>query len=187
MEYPVGTGRILLLNGHVMDVMNPEADDFDLEDIAQALSQEARFGGRCREFYSVAQHSYYMSYMTPPEKAKQYLLHDGVEAYMRDMASPWKPLMPEYKAHEKRLAGHLALSFGMAVDAFEDPGMKLIDRKIQALEAATLLDDPSPVFAWCGTPDGSMFDIDKDFQAWDWKTAKRLFINRFHEIKDAGF
>jgi uncharacterized protein len=168
--------------GNAFDVQNPERGDFNIEDIAHSLAQIARFGGRCKDFYSVAQHSFYVSYMMGPKKAKIGLLHDASEAYLSDIASPIKPLLPDYVALEKSLQGKLALAFDLPVDAFEDPDLKLMDKKIQGMEAANLITNPQTVYAWCGYPDDTMFSIDRNFKPWPWKDAKRMFINRYWEI-----
>ena len=175
-------GIITDLDGNSFDVQNPDRGDFNIEDIAHALAQEPRFSGRCKEFYSVAQHSFYMSYMGPPEKAKAYLLHDGTEAYLRDIASPIKPLLPDYVALEKALGGKLALAFDLPVDAFDDPDLKMMDKKLQGMEASVLIKNPHTVYAWCGYPDDTLFSIDRNFKPWPWKDAKRMFLNRYWEI-----
>ena len=74
-----------------------------IEEIGDALSKLCRFRGHCREFYSVAQHSYLVSRLAM-ELARERgqsiaeqlkagiggLLHDAHEAYLGDYAKPTK-------------------------------------------------------------------------------------------------
>jgi len=74
-------------------------DEVDLEDIAIALSNLCRFGGRCRQFYSVAQHSLWVADQVKelrPELELCALLHDAAEAYVGDVVSPIKPWLGVY-------------------------------------------------------------------------------------------
>ncbi len=63
-----------------------------IEDIAHALSNICRFGGHTKHFYSVAEHSIYVSRYCPPEMKLIGLLHDATEAYVWDMIKPLKSM-----------------------------------------------------------------------------------------------
>ncbi|MEQ5274693.1 HD family hydrolase [Proteus terrae] len=78
-------------------------EDIDIQDIASGLANECRFNGQIDNFYSVAQHSVYVSYLVAPEYALEALLHDASEAYVKDLPSPLKKLLPEYKEIEKSI------------------------------------------------------------------------------------
>lgn len=94
---------ISTFTGKHFDFINITMDDICIEDIAQGLSNECRFAGQISQFYSVAQHSVYVSQIVPPEYALEALLHDASEAYCKDLPSPLKALLPEYKAIEKKV------------------------------------------------------------------------------------
>lgn len=69
--------------------LDPRAGEVDILDIAQALSNQARYGGHCR-FYSVAEHSVLVSHLVPPKLALAGLLHDASECYTNDLTRPMK-------------------------------------------------------------------------------------------------
>lgn len=107
------------------DLLNPTPDMVDIRDIAHALSNQCRFNGHCRAFYSVAQHSMHVSWMasasTEPVMTREEtligLLHDATEAYVGDMVRPLKDLLPEFKAIEDRIWRVIATKYlGRAVD-----------------------------------------------------------------------
>lgn len=76
---------------------------FLIEDIAHALGMQCRFNGMVRHFYSVAEHSVIVSLLMKEldlGDPMEGLLHDAHEAYVGDMVSPWKPVLPEWKRFE---------------------------------------------------------------------------------------
>lgn len=80
-------------NGRTFWPLDPRADEVHIDDIAHALSNICRWGGRVCEFYSVAQHSLHVAQIverTRPDLALQALLHDAAEAYLGDVATPIK-------------------------------------------------------------------------------------------------
>lgn len=94
---------ILLLSGEYFDLAEPEACAFQVSDIAHALGNICRFTGHTQRFYSVAEHSVICSHMVPPEDAMAALMHDAAEAFIGDVSSPLKSLLPDYKAVEQRV------------------------------------------------------------------------------------
>lgn len=103
--------------------LDPRADEISIEDIAHALSNVCRFGGHCREFYSVAQHCVLVanramqltgnSLPFDPMPAKWGLLHEAAEAYIGDMIRPLKRSMFAFKAAEERILQCVAECFGL--------------------------------------------------------------------------
>ncbi|HCR3554408.1 TPA: HD family hydrolase [Morganella morganii] len=99
--------------GKHIDFTNITPDQICIEDIARGTSNICRFAGQLENFYSVAQHSVYVSQIVPPEYALEALLHDATEAYMGDIASPLKAMLPDYKAVEKRIEAVIREKFGL--------------------------------------------------------------------------
>ncbi|WP_311276125.1 hypothetical protein [Methylobacterium sp. WCS2018Hpa-22] len=76
--------------GGLVDLLDPSAESFTLEDVARSLSRLCRYNGHSQEFYSVAQHSCVVADLLPEEHRIHGLLHDGREFAVGDMASPVK-------------------------------------------------------------------------------------------------
>lgn len=104
---------ILTRTGRLLDLRCPEEHDFDIEEIAHALSQLCRYTGHPVGFYSVAQHSVLVSTLLSRQDALAGLLHDAAEAYIGDVSAPLKGLLPEYRALEARLQAALFAAFGL--------------------------------------------------------------------------
>src|ERR1035437_8189217 len=132
-------GSITTFSGIRFWPMLPNPADIRIEDIAHALSNQCRFGGHAREFYSVAEHSVRVSQHCPPEDALWGLLHDASEAYLCDVPAPLKelPAFEAYRAAERSLQGTIATRFGLAPEQPESVGDA--DRTILRVEIRDLL------------------------------------------------
>lgn len=81
----------------------PDPKAISIIDIAHALSNQCRYSGHVRDFYSVAQHSCLLAtyakkkLKAPPIDCLQILTHDAPEGYLVDIARPVKQYMPEYR------------------------------------------------------------------------------------------
>lgn len=108
------------VTGRRFYVCDPQAEDIAIEDIAHALSMLCRFGGHCRRFYSVGEHSVRVA-----RAIRQFggstldvfggLLHDASEAYLGDVVWPLKraPELDGYRHIEGAVEHALALKFGL--------------------------------------------------------------------------
>lgn len=109
---------ILTHTGIKFDLENPTVDMICLEDIAHALSNICRFTGHTYRFFSVAQHSWNCSMlMRDLELGNEYriaaLMHDAQEAYIGDVSSPLKQLLPDYNRIETKIARLVSERFGL--------------------------------------------------------------------------
>lgn len=66
-----------------------------------------------KRFYSVAEHSYWVSTLVPPQFALEALLHDATEAYLVDLPKPVKDMLPSYKSLETLVHEQVAKKFGI--------------------------------------------------------------------------
>lgn len=136
---------------------------FDIEEIAHATSMQCRYTGHTKDFYSVAEHCVMVSRLVAetqgaPGLAFEGLMHDAHEAYVSDIASPWKALIPDYRKMEERLEGQMRAHYGLPPHISET--VKLCDWIALFVEATDLLppgvsDDwltPTPTFRDIANP-----------------------------------
>lgn len=114
-------GWMITSSGKQFYPLDPEIEKIDIKDIAHSLSLQCRWAGHTKCFYSVAQHSYYVSrYMQDQFKSKAAglvgLLHDASEAYLVDLPRPvknWSDLGDLYKEAETRLQLMISKKFNL--------------------------------------------------------------------------
>jgi uncharacterized protein len=116
-----------MLSGRRLDLLNPDAADIEIEDIAHGLARVARWNGQTRgdQAFSVAQHSLLVEEIagqlmaagpTPPLNAWRLaaLLHDAPEYVVGDLISPFKAAIGyDYKAFELRLLNAVHRRFSL--------------------------------------------------------------------------
>jgi 5'-deoxynucleotidase YfbR-like HD superfamily hydrolase len=167
-------------SGKRFDLLEPRADQVDIVDIAHSLANLCRFNGHVRQFYSVAQHSYFVSRIVGPEYALCGLLHDATEAYVGDMTRPLKSVMPRFKEVEDRIWLAIAERFGLPREI--PPAVKHADNIALVTERRDLL-----------KPSGMRWDEGLEavpprpdhIRALDPGPARHAFINRFAELGGA--
>lgn len=131
-------------SGKSVYFMEPDPEDFDIIDIAHALSNTCRWTGHCRFFMSVAEHSIAVSYLCDEPLAG--LLHDASEAYLTDVAKPIKPFLENYMAIEDKIMRALAIKFG-----FNYPlsvSVKAADNQQLSTEAYYLVPSRGDPWSW---------------------------------------
>ena len=119
---PPGPGPYLqTVSGRWVNPFDPDPAQLDAGDIARALANQCRFGGHCRVFYSVAQHSVIVSRLVEErggdvEDVFAALMHDAAEAYLGDMPHPLKhrsALGAAFKQAEEHLERAIRDRFGI--------------------------------------------------------------------------
>jgi 5'-deoxynucleotidase YfbR-like HD superfamily hydrolase len=162
---------------------DPRAAEVRIEDIAHALSHLCRFGGHSNWFYSVAEHSVYVSQVVPPEHALQALLHDATEAYCVDVPRPLKIMMPEYAKIEHKNWLAIAERFDLPVEMH--PSVKQADNDVLLAEKKVLMldsDDPDLREAWKLVSGVEARVKVRILSAVD---ARRVFLERFRYLTGA--
>lgn len=149
--------------GKAFDLLILDPDTICIEDIAHALARVPRFGGHLPNTYSVAQHSVMVSISLPLDLALAGLLHDASEAYLGDMPSPFKKLMPDYKRLESNLMHSIAKKF-----RFQYP----LDPEIKKADASALSEEWNTLV---------MCDPETDQYAdyWNAEPAEEIFLAHF--------
>ena len=163
--------RILTFTGRMVDPCNPDPADIDIEDVAHALSHLCRFTGHASTFYSVAQHSLFVSNWLAHRGAKPVLqlaglLHDASEAYLGDLNTPAKLQLRDYQLAEGRVQQAVAEAFGLDPSLLSCASVKEADKAAYDAEKAVLL-----VFGGRGVVP-------------EFTTVKHQFISKYRELQD---
>jgi len=180
--------------------LDPRPEDFDILDVAHALGNLCRFGGHCRSFYSVDQHSVIVANAIlhhgrgTRALAFEGLLHDAAEAYIGDVIWPLKQEgeLQGYKAIERGVERALAIRFGLPLE--QSPIVKRFDLIALATEKRDLTcegpsrtggakREASAALEKLGPWHCDDFEPLKDvIQPWDADVARRSFLFTFDEL-----
>lgn len=174
---------ICTFTGLQFNFIEPTVEMVSIVDIAHALSNIARFTGHTKRHYSVAQHSVWVSQWCNPGDAGYGLLHDAAEAYVGDMASPLKQLIPEYKAIEERVRRVIYQRFGLDPDIDKPPSVKRADNLALDVERTLLM----PEINWWPKPHTPVhgYKLTEFFPQHN-KTYCKMFLERFSRLVDHG-
>jgi len=163
-------------SGKKFHPLHPSTRDIDVLDIAHALSNQCRFGGHTRQFYSVAQHSVLVSQLCDPCDALWGLLHDAAEAYLVDMPRPIKytPQLDVYRGYEMQLQAAICFAFGLQIQQPES--VKRADYQLLCTEADQLLGPLHP--DWEARDQALAINI----APYPPDIAREAFLDRFEEL-----
>ena len=167
---------ILLYSGEYFDYENAEGSLFTIEDIARGLSHICRFAGQCARFYSVAEHSVYVSQIVPLEHAFAALMHDAAEAFIGDMAKPLKVMCRDYQAIERRVERAVLGRFDLTLPMHRC--VKEADIVMLATEQAQIMRNRDD---WEYTRGRAVADLTIKGLGPD--DAMALFLSRFQELQ----
>jgi hypothetical protein len=117
-----------------------DSPTFDGPAIGHALGMLCRFNGNTSVFYSVAEHSILVSeLMRKVTGGNPYegLLHDGAEAYLSDIPTPFKRLLPDWKRLEDQVQPALRAWAGLP--AVQSDECTMADKLALFIEAHYLI------------------------------------------------
>lgn len=190
LDVSLPDGYIATFTGRSINPMQPDMDAISIVDIAHALSNQCRFTGHVRQFYSVAEHSvrcllWVADYIKKYENdfdshtelmtLKWTLLHDASEAYLSDIARPVKSglgLGEVYKNAETNLMLCIAQKYGLSW-----PMPELVKRADDVL-LRTEQRDLMPL----GRIPGNEYLDEPILDTWDPPTARDKFLYYVDEL-----
>lgn len=138
-----------MLSGRRLDLLSPQPEDIEIEDIAHGLARVARWNGQTigEHAFSVAQHSLIVTDILAaiepgfgPRQLCAGLLHDAAEYVIGDLISPFKAAIGlDYKAFEQRLLEAIHRRFALGeINAAVTASIKRADRIAAYYEATRL-------------------------------------------------
>jgi hypothetical protein len=164
---------IKTFTGQKFYVLDPMPEEVYIEDIAHALSNQCRFGGHVKDFYSVAEHCYNVSILCSDHFKLDGLLHDASEAYLVDIPRPIKHMidLDGYRRIETLVQNCIDWKWDVA-----HANAKPQDNQMLAFEIRELMLNP---LEYNITFPNSSFGIN----CWEPKRAERNFLERFYELR----
>jgi hypothetical protein len=162
-------------SGRQLDPLAPRIEDIHIWDIAHSLAHLCRFAGHTHQFYSVAEHSVRVSFLVDERAGLHALLHDATEAYLVDVPTPLKALLPQYREIEKRLNATICAAFDIEPDTYKEE-VKKADLEMCAAEVRDLM--PIGDYGLIGVRPDPNFIV-----PWTVVNARELFLTRFNHLR----
>jgi len=175
--------------GKRFHLLDPQPDEIDIIDIAHALSQQCRYTGHTRRFYSVAEHSVHVSLLVSAPSRLVGLLHDASEAYVSDISRPVKmltPVGPPYYEVEERIMRAIAAKFRFPWPPPKEvkgaDNIMLLTEKDQLMTNLSWDEDVSSAEARATYPSGGLDYEMAPLVGYLPRVAERIFMERFDEL-----
>ena len=164
--------------------LNPQPEEICIEDIAHALALTCRFGGHCKTFYSVADHSIHVGELLQYRWRRAGLLHDAHEAYLHDILRPIKADIPVYGQIANRVQEVIDRKFGTYAAATEyRSAIKEADNIMLAMEARDLMANTTriPAFKGWGAVPSPQSPLQRQISPLTMEDAELAFLFYFRE------
>lgn len=177
---------VRVTGGDFISFVDPNPADIKIEAIARGLSRAARFGGHTGPYYTVAQHAVMVSHLLEPEYelALAGLHHDDSEAFIADIPTPAKRLLPEYYVLEERLQNAILRSLDLPEGSQHHPRVKQADMAMLFLERDAMIDDS---IEWSNEemhPGYKLKDRFTWWEPWDSDTAMAMYLARHNYLNE---
>lgn len=188
-------GWMQTFSGRRFYPLEPRAEDIELIDVAHGLAMTCRYGGQCKQFYSVAEHCVLVSEIVErhaqnaghhPDEVRRLaqlaLMHDSAEAYIGDMIRPLKHQaeMAEFRRAEVAIELCIADAFGLKWTPEAYDIVKRIDDRILVDEITHLMAQPE---AYLETPLlRELSPLGAHFRCLGPAEAQRDFMARWKEL-----
>ena len=163
----------------MVNPLSMSIDEIDIVDIAHSLSLQCRFSGHCSRFYSVAEHSIYVSSLLPQEFKLAGLLHDASEAYLDDIPTPVKNQIQDYKMYEYALMDKIFRKFNISY-SYKNQEIKYADLTILYYEKKELMADTKN-FDYINWSEKQK-NLDLKINTWYPRVAEYRFLNLFNAL-----
>jgi uncharacterized protein len=161
---------------------------WDVNAIAHALGQTARYRGNTDEFYSVAEHSVLVSLLMQEVTGgdpREGLFHDATESVLPDVSAPFKQLFPDLRRVDNELDRSLRDHFGLPQEKTQ--ACKHADWLALFIESAQILPERGADFE-----DPYNFRTEalrlREQKGWKivclpWREAKGIFLQRLRQLE----
>ena len=175
-HHSLNEAYIQTFSGKKINLLNPSIESICIEDIANALSMQCRFSGHCKSFYSVAQHSVYVSYLCDHNDALYGLLHDASEAYLVDIPKPLKMSgqFNVYLEFEKKMMETIYQYFNLP---YKEPNSVMMADKIMLVTEARDIANATNLCEW-----SDVQPVPFKVESLGPEQAKNLFLDRFYQL-----
>lgn len=171
--------KMTTLSGLYFNPAELTPENVRIEDIAEGLSKCCRFAGQCSGFYSVAEHSVFLSrQITGRDFRKIGLLHDATEAYLGDLVRCVKRQCPEYKKLESRVWSVIRERFSLRCGDELPSDVLEADMRMLVTERLQLISEKSQVWSVQQTHEPYPINLPR----LEWRQSRTLFLQTFDSL-----
>ena len=175
----VNKAYIGTFTGKKFFLLKPRLVDIDIRDIAHSLALQCRWTGQSKYHYSIAQHSYYCSFLGPENESLDRLMHDGSEAYMGDMNRPLKHFTaagPAYRRQEAVIQHLICRKYGLSLS--EPISVHIADQQMLSAERDQLMRLDFKISDKWHSLEAASIKIAR----WTPEKAEKMFLKRFKQL-----